>query len=108
MFSSKLRFGAAVVLGLGVTGMGFALGQSHGVARHSSRASANGNASTAPARLSASARLIYRYVKLGHPGEYNWERVPWLVDLTEAIQQAKAEDRPLLLWTTDDDPLERC
>jgi hypothetical protein len=30
------------------------------------------------------------------------------VDLNEAVRVARAEKRPLLLWTSGDDPLDRC
>jgi len=42
------------------------------------------------------------------PEEAKWQRIPWLVDLQEGLRQAKAEKRPVLIWATDDDPLERC
>jgi hypothetical protein len=42
------------------------------------------------------------------PHEKKWEQVPWLLDLNEAIRHARQEGRPLLLWGSDDDPLERC
>jgi hypothetical protein len=31
-----------------------------------------------------------------------------LVDLPEAIRLAKEEGRPVLIWATDDEPLDRC
>lgn len=42
------------------------------------------------------------------PGEYKWQQIPWLVDLGEGIRLAREEKRPLLLWVSGDDPLERC
>ena len=51
---------------------------------------------------------MYKYVKRRLPGELKWQQIPWLVDLPEAIRQAKAESRPILLWVSGDDPLERC
>jgi hypothetical protein len=59
-------------------------------------------------RLPPSAAFIYRYVKLQMPGELNWQAIPWMVDLPEAIRAARAERRPLLLFGSGDDPLERC
>jgi hypothetical protein len=41
-------------------------------------------------------------------GELRWQRIPWLTDLSAAQQVARKEGRPLLLWVTGDDPLERC
>lgn len=40
--------------------------------------------------------------------ELRWQRIPWLTDLAAAQQVARKEGRPLLLWVTGDDPLERC
>jgi hypothetical protein len=40
--------------------------------------------------------------------ERKWEQVPWLLDLNHALRLAREEQRPLLLWGSDDDPLERC
>jgi hypothetical protein len=40
--------------------------------------------------------------------ELKWQRIPWLVDLTEALRAAQSERRPIFLWVTGDDPLERC
>ena len=42
------------------------------------------------------------------PGEYKWQQIPWIVDLGEGIRLAREEKRPLLLWVSGDDPLERC
>ena len=52
------------------------------------------------ARLYAEATLIPRALK--------YQEIPWLLDLQEGIRQAKKEKRPLLIWTSGDDPLERC
>jgi hypothetical protein len=40
--------------------------------------------------------------------ELRWKKIPWVIDLDEAVKTAKAEKRPLLIWATGDDPLERC
>jgi hypothetical protein len=42
------------------------------------------------------------------PGEYKWQQIPWILDLNEGIRMAKEEGRPILLWASGDDPLERC
>ncbi len=42
------------------------------------------------------------------PQSTRWLDVPWLVDLNEAIRTAKSEKRPVLIWVSGDDPLERC
>ncbi len=40
--------------------------------------------------------------------ELKWQRIPWLLDLAEAERVAREEERPIFLWVTGDDPLERC
>lgn len=59
-------------------------------------------------RLPADAARMYGFVKSPHPGELKWQEVPWLTDLREGIRQAKAEGRPLVLFVSGDDPLEKC
>src|SRR5262249_4609361 len=39
------------------------------------------------------------------PGELGYREIPWLVDLNEGIKAAREENRPLLLWTSGDEPL---
>ena len=34
--------------------------------------------------------------------------VAWMTDLSDSPREAKAENRPILIWATDDEPLERC
>lgn len=41
-------------------------------------------------------------------GELKWQQIPWLLDLTEGQKLAATENRPIFLWATGDDPLERC
>src|SRR5687768_3751812 len=59
-------------------------------------------------RLPADAARMYGFVKTPHPGELKWQQVPWLTDLREGIRQARAEGRPLVLFVSGDDPLEKC
>jgi hypothetical protein len=45
--------------------------------------------------------------------ELNWQRLPWVTSPDEALQQARDENRPILLWVAggrqrDGTPLERC
>ena len=40
--------------------------------------------------------------------ELKWQRIPWLTDLAHGQRAAREERRPILLWVTGDDPLERC
>jgi len=42
------------------------------------------------------------------PGELSWLKIPWVLDLAEAQTLAREEKRPIFLWVTGDDPLERC
>ena len=41
-------------------------------------------------------------------GERKWERIPWMTDLDSGWRAAQQENRPLCLWVSGDDPLERC
>ena len=40
--------------------------------------------------------------------ELRWQQIPWVIDLSEGQRLAQAERRPMFLWVTGDDPLERC
>ena len=40
--------------------------------------------------------------------ELTWKRIPWTLSLMEAQRLANTEKRPIFLWATGDDPLERC
>jgi hypothetical protein len=59
-------------------------------------------------RLAGDAARMYGFVKTPHPDELKWQQIPWLTDLQDAVRQARAEGRPLLLFVSGDDPLERC
>ena len=37
-----------------------------------------------------------------------WQQIPWVTDLKEARRLAKEERRPIFLWVSEDEPLERC
>ena len=83
--------------------MGLADGQSpSGAPRPAAAARAVG------ARLSPRAVLMHKCVTERPPSSLKWLQIPWIADYPEAIRQAKAENRPLLLWVADEDPLERC
>lgn len=46
-------------------------------------------------------------------GNFRWQTIPWVVDPSEALRQARAETRPLFVWLAggrdrDGTPLERC
>jgi hypothetical protein len=60
------------------------------------------------ARLPAAAARLYAETTL-FPQPTKWrDAIPWLLDLPAGIQRAQEEQRPLLIWTSGDDPLERC
>jgi hypothetical protein len=60
------------------------------------------------ARLPAPAAELYTDTTL-FPRATKWrDAIPWLLDLEEGIRLARQERRPLLIWTSGDDPLERC
>ncbi len=40
--------------------------------------------------------------------ELKWQQIPWVTDLTHGLKLAREETRPIFLWVTGDDPLERC
>jgi hypothetical protein len=58
--------------------------------------------------LPGDAARMYGFVKTPHPGELKWQQIPWLTDLRDGVRQARAESRPLLLFVSGDDPLEKC
>jgi hypothetical protein len=57
-----------------------------------------------------SARTLAGRATLIRPtdDELRWQQIPWLTDLAEGQKAARGEQRPILLWVTGDDPLERC
>jgi len=59
-------------------------------------------------RLPPDAARVYAAIKTVHPGEFKWQQIPWSLDLEEGIRLAKKENRPLLLFVSGDEPLERC
>jgi hypothetical protein len=59
-------------------------------------------------RLPAAAAGLYADTTL-FPQPTKWrDAIPWLLDLEEGIRVAREEKRPVLIWTSGDDPLERC
>jgi hypothetical protein len=40
--------------------------------------------------------------------ELRWQQIPWLGSLVEARAAARSEKRPVVVWTLDEDPFERC
>lgn len=65
----------------------------------------------APLTLPPSAVLgaeIFYFHDAYYRGLLKWQQIPWLTDLREAVRQAKEEKRPLVLFVSGDDPLEKC
>ena len=59
-------------------------------------------------RLPREAFRMYSIVTRPHDGELKWQRIPWLRDLGQAIEIAKQENRPILIFASGDEPLEKC
>jgi hypothetical protein len=60
------------------------------------------------ARLPAASARLYADTTL-FPQPTKWrDGIPWVLDLDAGIRLARDEKRPLLIWTSGDDPLERC
>jgi hypothetical protein len=60
------------------------------------------------ARLPAAFARLYAETTL-FPQPTRWrDAIPWVLDLEAGIRLARSEKRPLLIWTSGDDPLERC
>ncbi len=59
------------------------------------------------ARLPKEAAQLHADTTL-FPQSTKWLSIPWLLDLNEGIRIARAEKRPVLIWVSGDDPLERC
>jgi hypothetical protein len=58
-------------------------------------------------RLPKEAAQLYADTTL-FPQPTKWLDIPWGLDLNDSIRAAKAENRPVLIWVSGDDPLERC
>jgi hypothetical protein len=100
-FYRTLGIAAVVIVGVGATGMGRVVAQEPQSQRPASRGAGAG---VQPPR----AALFYEYVMRPRDEPFKWQRIPWLVDLPEAVRQARAEDRPILMWVAGDSPLQRC
>jgi hypothetical protein len=37
-----------------------------------------------------------------------WKGIPWAKDLPEGIKLMREEKRPMFMWASDDEPLDRC
>jgi hypothetical protein len=92
---------AVVIVGVGATGMDRVVAQGPQSQRPASRRAG-------AVRLPPLAAVFYQYVMRPRDEPFKWQRIPWLVDLPEAVRQAKAEGRPILMWVAGDSPLQRC
>ena len=60
------------------------------------------------AHLPEAAGKLYTDTTL-FPQPTKWrDAIPWVLDLDTGIRLARDEKRPLLIWVSGDDPLERC
>ena len=60
------------------------------------------------ARLPAASARLYADTTL-FPQPTKWrDAIPWVLDLETGIRLARDEKRPVLIWVSGDDPLERC
>ena len=60
------------------------------------------------ARLPAPWVQLYADTTL-FPQPTQWrDAIPWVLDLDAVIRLARDEKRPVLIWVSGDDPLERC
>ncbi len=57
-----------------------------------------------PVLADANLRKWVDYI-LPRPADIKWERMEWRVELGAAVQEAKALQRPILLWTMNGHPL---
>jgi hypothetical protein len=69
-----------------------------------------GAALAAPVADEPSPEILARRAAVIKPSadEVRWRQIPWLTDLGRAQELARKEGRPIFLWATGDDPLERC
>jgi hypothetical protein len=106
MKSGKPRV-LAILVGICTVAASSALGQAAGGLQDGQSVAPPRDVDHALARLSAEARRVYDYVKPA-PNEDGWRKIPWLTDVLEAIRIAEAEKRPILLFVSDGEPLDRC
>ena len=53
--------------------------------------------------------VVKRFDRLRMSADYlRWQKIPWMTDLSDGLAVAKKENRPVLLWGSDDNPLDRC
>jgi hypothetical protein len=60
-----------------------------------------------PAKIADDLQSLAEVIKPAEE-ELKWQQIPWVLDLAEGQQLAQQERRPIFLWVTGDDPLERC
>jgi hypothetical protein len=59
------------------------------------------------ARMPGELAALYDNLK-PRPNEVRWKDIPWLNDIGDGIKVAKDEKRPLFIYVSTDEPLDRC
>ncbi|GAC1475575.1 MAG: hypothetical protein NVSMB9_28400 [Isosphaeraceae bacterium] len=68
-----------------------------------------GIVSATPVEAADRSEVARRIETLKLPeSQRKWQQIPWITDLAEGLRLARTEQRPIFLWVTGDDPLERC
>jgi len=58
-----------------------------------------------PLMLDTRSFAALRSCILPRPEELRWQEVPWRTTLWEAVEEAQAADKPILLWAMNGHPL---
>lgn len=111
MSLTKVKVAASFLLGLGILAGGGTVLAYLALSDFPS-APAVPSARTVPftadlSRLPRHQAQIYAAVK-PRPEELKWQQIPWLLDHAEALRLAQQERRPLCVWVSAGDPLDRC
>lgn len=59
---------------------------------------------TRSTKLTQRSYADIRNAILAHPSEEHWEQIPWRPNLAVAIDEARAADKPILLWMMNGHP----
>ena len=55
-------------------------------------------------KLTEDNYLEVRYAVLDRPAKEQWAAIPWRPSLAEAIEEARKNDKPILLWIMNGHP----
>ena len=96
---AKMKIAAALVMALGIGGSAAGVAAYHAMAPE-----------PPPRVVETIPDALLRKASLLRPeaGAYKWRQIPWTLDLAAGLRTAREERRPLLLWGSADDPMERC